>query len=153
MHIGCVSFNSSFNRSLCDQQHLSFKPQNRTKYKTDYWKFNAELLKDKESVKIVKDLRRKFKKTGVYVAVAADGNSLNVRFGILTVEYSKSICRHQKQYETQLVQCPSVSLSVYHLFINKFSMTGNSYTIFNPHMVPIQGMDGERYLVNYTCIR
>ena len=31
-------------------------PENRTKYKKDYWKFNADLLKDEEFIRVVRNL-------------------------------------------------------------------------------------------------
>lgn len=41
--------------------HLTFNPKSKTKYSKDYWKFNADLLKDEIYVKTIKDIIQKIK--------------------------------------------------------------------------------------------
>lgn len=65
--------------------YLALNPESRTKYKKDYWKFNADLLKDDEYVKTIKD--RKLRMIAVSVVVVREYFKFKVRE--FSIKFSK----------------------------------------------------------------
>ena len=73
-------------------------------FKKDYWKCNADLLKDEEFIKMVRDLIQTIKDDRSINSSSSRWEYFKFKVREFSIQHNKSKSIAQKQYEIQLVQ-------------------------------------------------
>lgn len=82
---------------------LKLNPENKTQFKKDYWKFNADLLIDDGYVKMVKDLIHKIYNDGTIGTYTHRWEFFKFKVREFSITFSKMKSRQQKEFESKLL--------------------------------------------------